>query len=135
VPPDDDAVLITMAPEPLAADAPAGELLAAAPLLLPPLEHAATSNAAPTAPLTPAASLAGGGIRFTMEFLIVFFSCLARPARASSRSPDDCRYRYVAMRERGLDAERQTSVIRATLPWFLVSARLSRLNMTPPRAL
>jgi hypothetical protein len=83
--PDDDAVLITVEPDPLAAallaaDAPAGELLAAAPvlLLLLPLEQAATSSAAPTAPPTPAASLAGPGIRFTMEILIVFLSRLAR---------------------------------------------------------
>jgi hypothetical protein len=43
-------------------------------LLLPPLEQAATSSAAPTAPPTPVASLAGAGIRFTLEILIVFFS-------------------------------------------------------------
>jgi hypothetical protein len=53
-------------------------------LLLPPLEHAATSMAAPTAPPTPVTSLAGGGIRFTLEILIVFFSHPARPGRASS---------------------------------------------------
>jgi hypothetical protein len=78
--PDDDAVVITVVPDPLAAallgaDAPAGELLAAPVLLLlPPLEQAATSRAAPTAPPTPVASLAGVGIRFTLEILIVFFS-------------------------------------------------------------
>jgi hypothetical protein len=78
--PDDDAVVMTVAPDPLAAallgaDAPAGELLAAPVLLLlPPLEQAATSRAAPTAPPTPVASLAGAGIRFTLEILIVFFS-------------------------------------------------------------
>jgi hypothetical protein len=71
--------LITVAPDPLAAAllgaAAAGELLAAPVLLLlPPLEQAATSSAAPTAPPTPAASRAGIGIRFTMEFLIVFLS-------------------------------------------------------------
>jgi hypothetical protein len=84
--PDDDAVLITVAPDPLPlaaallGAAAAGELLAAAPvlLLLLPLEQAATSSAAPTPPPTPAASRAGPGIRFTMEFLIVFLSRLAR---------------------------------------------------------
>jgi hypothetical protein len=91
--PDDEAVVMTVAPDPLAAallgaDAPAGEPLAAPGLLLLlPLEHAATSIAAPTAPPTPAASLAGAGIRFTMEFLIVFFSHLALPARPSPHSP------------------------------------------------
>jgi hypothetical protein len=76
--PDDEAVVMTVAPDPLAAalpgaDAPAVEPLDAAGvlLLLLPLEHAAASSATPTAPPTPAASLAGAGIRFTMEFLIV----------------------------------------------------------------
>jgi hypothetical protein len=97
VPADDEAVLMTVAADPLAlplaaalleADAPAGELLAAPVLLLLlPLEQAATSTAAPTAPPTPAASLAGGDIRRSMEFLILFVSHLARPRRASSHSP------------------------------------------------
>jgi hypothetical protein len=101
--------LITVAPDPLAAAllgaallgaAAAGELPAGAAELLPPLEQAATSSAAPTAPPTPAASRAGIGIRFTLEFLIVFLSRLARPRRASSHSPNDCRYRYGAKRNR-----------------------------------
>jgi hypothetical protein len=76
--PDDEAVVMTVLPDPLAAalpedDAPAGELLAAPVLLLlAPLEHAAASTAMPTAPVTPAASLAATGIRFTLEFHIVF---------------------------------------------------------------
>jgi hypothetical protein len=83
---------MTVAPDPLAAallgpDAPAGELVAAGVLLLLPLEHAAVSIATPTAPPTPAASLAGPDIRFTMEFLIVFVSRLGRPAHASSHYP------------------------------------------------
>jgi hypothetical protein len=98
--PDDEAVLMTVDPDPppLALPAAAGELLAgagaellaagAAELLLLPLAHAATSSPTPTAPPTPAASLAGADIRFTMEFFIVFVSCLARPVRASSHSPE-----------------------------------------------
>jgi hypothetical protein len=94
--PDDDAVVMTVAPDALApplagallgADALAGVLLdAAGVLLLPALEHAAVSSATPTAPPTPVASLAGADMRF-MEYLIVFVSCLARPSRASSHSP------------------------------------------------
>jgi hypothetical protein len=92
VPPDDEAVVMTVAVVlalPLAAAllaGAAGELLAGAVvlLLLLLLEHAATSTAAPTAPPTPAASLAGADIRFIMEFLIVFPSRLARSGRASS---------------------------------------------------
>jgi hypothetical protein len=66
---------MTMA-DPLA-EAPleAGALLAdpaAAPVLLLVLEQAAASTATPTAPPTPAASLAGNGIRFTLEFHIDF---------------------------------------------------------------
>jgi hypothetical protein len=101
--PDDEAVLITVEPDPLAPPlagallagalldpaAAAGELLAgAAELLLLPLAHAATSSPTPTAPPTPAASLAGADIRFIMEFLITFISRLARPVRASSHSPN-----------------------------------------------
>jgi hypothetical protein len=94
VPADDDAVVMTVAPDALApplagallgADAPAG-VLDAAGLLLPALEHAAASSATPTAPPTPVASLAGADMRL-MDFLIVFVSCLARPSRASSHSP------------------------------------------------
>jgi hypothetical protein len=80
---------------------------AAGVLLLPALEHAAASSATPTAPPTPVASLAGADMRF-MDFLMVFVSCLARSFRASSHSPNDCRYRYGARRERGLDTEGQT---------------------------
>jgi hypothetical protein len=94
VPPDDDAVLMTVAPDALApplagADALAGALLDAAGvlLLLPALEHAAASRATPTAPPTPVASLAGADIRFTLEFLIMSFSRLARLVHVSSDSP------------------------------------------------
>jgi hypothetical protein len=99
VPADDEAVLMTVAPDALApplagallagallgADAPAG-VLDAAGLLLAALEHAAASSATPTAPPTPVASLAGADIRF-MEFLIMSFSRLARPVHVSSDSP------------------------------------------------
>jgi len=112
VPADDEAVVITVAPDqpalPLAAallaaalllagDAPAGELLAAAApvlLLLLPLAHAAASSATPAAPPTAVASLAGADIRFNIKFSIVLVSRLARPIRARVRSPDDCRYTY-----------------------------------------
>lgn len=74
MPADDEAVVIIMEPDPLAADAPAGELPAAAPVLpLLPLEHAAARTATPTAPPIPAASLAGTDIRF-LESFIVFVS-------------------------------------------------------------
>src|ERR1700733_12544447 len=101
VPADDEAVVMTVAPDALApplagallgADAPAGVLDAAGLLVLPALEHAAASSATPTAPPTPVASLAGADIRL-MDFLIVFVSCLARPSRASPTPPNDCRYR------------------------------------------
>jgi hypothetical protein len=88
---------MTVAPDALApplaallgADALAGALLdaAGALLLLPALEHAAASKATPTAPPTPVASLAGADIRFTMEFLIMSFSRLARLVHVSSDSP------------------------------------------------
>jgi hypothetical protein len=89
---------MTVAPDALApplagalagADALAGELLDAAGvlLLLPALEHAAASSATPTAPPTPVASLAGADIRFTMVFLIMSFSRLARLVHVSSDSP------------------------------------------------
>jgi hypothetical protein len=90
------AVLMTVAPDPLGpplaaalpgADA-AGELAAAAaPVLLLPLEQAATSTAAPTAAPTPVASFAGPDIRRNIEFLIVFFSLSSAAGRTSSRSP------------------------------------------------
>jgi hypothetical protein len=114
VPADDVAVLMTVAPPdalapPALLAGAAAALLAvaagAAALLLLPLEHAATSIATPTAPPTPAASLAGADIRFTIEFLIVSVSCLVRPGHASSTPPSDCRYRYGAKCEPGLDAE------------------------------
>jgi hypothetical protein len=95
--PDDEAVLMTVEPDPLApplagallapAAAAGGLLAGAAELLLLPLAHAATSSPTPTAPPIPAASLAGVDIRFTTDFLIVFVSCLARPIRAGSHSP------------------------------------------------
>jgi hypothetical protein len=92
VPADDDAVVMTVLPDALAppallAGAAAALLAGAAALLLLPLEHAATSIATPTAPPTPAASLAGADIRFTIEFLIVSGSCLVRPGHASSAPP------------------------------------------------
>jgi hypothetical protein len=83
-----DALAPPLAGALLGADALAGALLdAAGVLLLPALEHAAASRATPTAPPTPVASLAGADIRFTLEFLIMSFSRLARPVRVSSHSP------------------------------------------------
>ena len=81
-------------PEPLLAaalgdDAPAGELLPAAPVLLPvlllPELHAATSSAAPRALPAPAASRARPDVRFAMKFRIAFVSPLARPDSARLR--------------------------------------------------
>jgi hypothetical protein len=71
VSPDDEAVVMTVAPDPLPL---AAALLGAAepPALLLPLEHAATSTATPTALPTPAASRAGVDIRLIMEYLMVF---------------------------------------------------------------
>jgi hypothetical protein len=88
--PEDAAVAITVPPAPLEllADPPAAFPLAAllaagaaaAPLLLP-LLQAAASRATPTAPPIPAASLAGAGMRLMVNFLvIVFASCPARQA-------------------------------------------------------
>jgi hypothetical protein len=80
VPADDETVVMTVEPEPpLAAaafegDAPAGELLPAAPVLLLPVLHAATSSATPKALPAPAASRAGADIRFAMKFRIAFVS-------------------------------------------------------------
>ena len=83
MPADDDAVVMTVAPDALApplagalvgADALAGVLLDAAGVLLAALEHAAANSATPTAPPTPVASLAGADMRF-MDFLMVFVSC------------------------------------------------------------
>jgi hypothetical protein len=71
--PDDVAVVMTVPPDaaelPLAAlaGAAAPDELAGAALLLLPLAHAAASSATPTAPPTPAASLAGPGILFMLE--------------------------------------------------------------------
>jgi hypothetical protein len=71
VPADDVAVVMAVVLAPLALPLAAGLLaddagaLLAGALLLLPLEHAATSRAAPTAPPTPAASRAGADIRFT----------------------------------------------------------------------
>jgi len=67
---------------------------AAAPGLLLALEHAAARTATAAAPPTPAASLAAGDIRFTMELVICLFSRLARNRRASANAPSTCQYRY-----------------------------------------
>jgi len=69
---------------PLEDDAPAGEPLAAAPVLLLPLLHAATSSAAPSAPPTPATSLVLPDTRLTIEFstLLAF-----GPARSPASAP------------------------------------------------
>jgi hypothetical protein len=110
--PEDEAVVMTVADVlalPLAAaplGAAAGELLAGALvlLLLLPLEHAATSAAAPIAPPTAAASLARAGTRLTMEFLIVrLLSSATQPRQA--RTLHNCRSRYGAKREQGLDTD------------------------------
>ena len=108
--PEDVAVVMTVAPDPLAVPVAAaagellaGELLAGVEVLLLPLEQAAASTATPTMPPTPVASLAGAGIRLTIEFLIMmFFFHLALPAGSTSASPNGCRYRYGAKREHGL---------------------------------
>jgi len=88
VPADDETVVMTVEPEPPAAafedDAPAGELLPAAPVLLPVL-HAATSSATPKALPAPAATRAGADIRLAMKFRIAFASPLARPDSARLR--------------------------------------------------
>jgi hypothetical protein len=109
MPAEDEAVLMTMAVPLAEAPLEAGALLAepaAAPVLLLVLEHAAASTATPTAPPTPAASLAGTGIRFTLEFHIVFFSRLARLCRASFDPPHGRRYRYGTKRQLGLEENR-----------------------------
>lgn len=71
-------------------DAPAGELLPAAPvLLLPvlllPVLQAATSSATPKALPAPAASRARADIRFVMKFRTALLSPLARPDSARLR--------------------------------------------------
>jgi hypothetical protein len=58
VPADDETVVMTVEPAALEDDAPAGELLPAAPVLLLPVLHAATSSATPKALPAPAASRA-----------------------------------------------------------------------------
>ena len=65
LPADDEAVVMTMEPDPLAPAAAPGLLL-----VLPPLEHAAARTATTAAPPTPVASLPTGDIRFTMELVI-----------------------------------------------------------------
>jgi hypothetical protein len=73
VSPDDEAVVMTVEPDPLAPalDAPAAPPVAAGELLLPPpLEHAAAKTATAAALLTPVASLTAGDIRVHMEFVI-----------------------------------------------------------------
>jgi hypothetical protein len=86
VPADDEAVVMTVAPDalaPLAAGLVAAALLAgaAAAVLLLPLLQAAASRATPTAPPIPVASLAGTDIRLTVRFFIVFL--VSRLARSS----------------------------------------------------
>jgi hypothetical protein len=76
VPPDALAVVMAEEPDelpPAAAlpDAAGADELPAAPVLLVPLAHAATSTAAAAAPPIPVASFAGPDIRFTMEYFIV----------------------------------------------------------------
>jgi hypothetical protein len=81
VPAEDEAVSMTVPPDalpPLLAAAPAGVPLAAAPVLLvPPLLHAATSTAAPSAPPTPVASLVRPDARLNLDSLVLLirFSC------------------------------------------------------------
>jgi hypothetical protein len=83
VPPEDVAVVMTVPPElaPALEDDPAaGDAGAAAPVpLLAALLHAATTTAAPSAPPTPATSLARLDRRLTLNFSIVLIS---RPARS-----------------------------------------------------
>jgi hypothetical protein len=105
VPADDEAVVMTVAPDPAAlppAALPPAALLGAAAagelagelagaedaVLLLPLLHAATSTATPTAPVTPAASLAGADIRFITETRISLVSCLARPGSSGPLCKD-----------------------------------------------
>ena len=66
-------------------DAPAGELLPAAPVLLLPVLHAATSSATPKALPAPAASRARVDIRFAMKSRTALVSPLARPDSARLR--------------------------------------------------
>lgn len=82
MPADDETVVMTVEPEPplaAALDAPAGELLPAAPVLLLPVLQAATSSATPKALPVPAASRARADIRLAMKFRTAFVSPLARP--------------------------------------------------------
>ena len=79
---------MTVEPEPplaAALDAPAGELLPDAPVLLLPVPHAAIGSATPKALPAPAASRARADIRFVMKFRIAFVSPLARPDSARLR--------------------------------------------------
>jgi hypothetical protein len=108
--PDDEAVVITVEPDPLALAAGAAALGLAPPAaeLLLPLLHAAASNAAPSAPPTPTASRAGARIRFTLEFLICV-SCHRRPGCARLSTAD--KSNYGGTRPRRLDPENETRVI------------------------
>jgi len=84
---DQDPALKARAEEVFAARARGedpGELLPAAPVLLPVL-HAATSSATPKALPAPAATRAGADIRLAMKFRIAFASPLARPDSARLR--------------------------------------------------
>ena len=83
--PDDEAVVIVLPPDPAAAGpaAPLAGAAAALPLPVPPLAgalllllpllHAAATRAMAAAPPTPAASLAGIGIRLMVDFPVIVF--------------------------------------------------------------
>jgi hypothetical protein len=89
VPPDEFAVVMTVAPEELAPaledDPPVGDAAGAAALLVPPLLHAATTTAAPSAPPTPATSLARLDTRPNVDFRMVLISRPARSPAPASR--------------------------------------------------
>ena len=113
---------MTVEPEPpLAAaaledGAPAGELPPAAPVLLLPVLHAATSSATPKALPAPAASRARADIRFAMKFRIAFVSPLSAARQRQVASSSNCYYSYVVELPAGLDAARRGRVIQATPP-------------------
>jgi hypothetical protein len=101
VPAEDFAVVMTVPPEELAPalgedaagadeagadEAGAAGAAGAAALLLAALLHAATTTAAPSAPPTPAASLARLDTRLNLDFPIVFISRPARSAAPASRN-------------------------------------------------
>jgi hypothetical protein len=98
VPAEDFAVVMTVPPEELApalgedaagadeAGADEAGAAGAAALLLAALLHAATTTAAPSAPPTPAASLARLETRLNLDLTIVFISRPARLAAPASRN-------------------------------------------------